>query len=326
MRQSSIAALLIFSVGLAWPCLAQEKFGFPIGESSKTLSYGPLWVAAKMGFFEREGLDVPIITMRGSPLTIQELTDDSIFVANAAVDTLIGADEKGADVTMIGGLINGLGLSMIGGKPYKTYVDLRGTTIGTQTLTSGTGFALRLVLGAHGLEYPRDYKLLNIGGASDRYQALTSGQISSAPVGVPLDLVAKQQGFNIIGYFADDQPNFQFNVYIVKRSWAEKNRTLVVRFMKTMVATMRWMMDNRETACAYLSKEMTISIEHCRYAADYNWKNRIWDRNADLNVEGVRTVIKITAEQGILKEPLPQPSRYIDSSYLKQALAELAKK
>jgi len=325
-RPGSILRLLIFAVLVGSPCFAQEKVRFPIGESSKTLSYGPLWIASKMGFFEREGLDVPIITMRGSPLTIQALTADSIYVANATVDTLIAAYEKGADITMIGGLINGLGLSMIGGKPYKTYADLRGTTIGTQTLTSGTGFALRVVLKAHGLEYPRDYKLLNIGGASDRYQALTSGQISSAPVGVPLDLVAKQQGFNIIGYFADDQPNFQFNVYIVKRSWAEKNRTLVVRFMKTMVATMRWMMDNRETACAYLSKEMTISIEHCRYAADYNWKNRIWDRNADLNVEGVRTVIKITAEQGILKEPLPQPSKYIDSSYLKQALAELAKK
>ena len=326
MRQSLIAALLIFSVGLAWPCWAQEKVRFPIGESSKTLSYGPLWVAAKMGFFEREGLDVPIVTMRGSPLTIQALTADSLYVANATVDTLISAYERGADITMIGGLINGLGLSMVGGKQYKTYSDLRGTTIGTQTLTSGTGFALRLVLKVHGMEYPRDYKLLNIGGASDRYQALTSGQISSAPVGVPLDLVAKQQGFNIIGYFADDQPNFQFNVYVVKRSWAEKNRALVVRFMKAMVSTMRWMMDNREAVCGYLSKEMAISIEHCRYASDYNWKNRIWDRNADLNVEGVRALIKITAEQGILKEPLPEPSKYIDHSYLKQALSELAKK
>jgi ABC-type nitrate/sulfonate/bicarbonate transport system substrate-binding protein len=186
---------------------AQEKVRFPIGESSKTLSYGPLWVAAKMGFFEKEGLDVPIVTMRGSPLTIQALTADSIYVANATVDTLITAHEKGADITMIGGLINGLGLAMVGGKQYKTYADLRGTTIGTQTLTSGTGFALRLVLKAHGMDYPRDYKLLNIGGAADRYQALTSGQISSTPVGVPLDLVAKQQGFNIIGYFADDQPN-----------------------------------------------------------------------------------------------------------------------
>jgi ABC-type nitrate/sulfonate/bicarbonate transport system substrate-binding protein len=322
---AQIAALIALTLALAVPCEAQEKVRFPIGESSKTLSYGPLWIAGKMGFFDKEGLEVPIVTMRGSPLTIQALTADSIYIANATVDTLISAYEKGADITMIGGLINGLGLSMIGGKGYKTYTDLRGTTIGTQTLTSGTGFALRLVLKAHGMEYPRDYKLLNIGGASDRYQALTSGQISSAPVGVPLDLVAKQQGFNIIGYFADDQPNFQFNVYIVKRSWAEKNRPLVVRFMKAMAATMRWMMDNRDAACGYLSKEMVISVDHCRYASDYNWKNRIWDRNADLNVEGVRTLIKITAEQGILKEPLPQPAKYIDQSFLKQALAELGK-
>ena len=324
-----------FWIGCLWLlyCLlaarleAQEKFRFPIGESSKTLSYGPLWVAAKLGFFEKEGLEVPIVTMRGSPLTIQALTADSIYVANATVDTLINAYEKGgADLTMIGGLINGLGLSMVGGKQFKSYADLRGTTIGTQTLTSGTGFALRLVLKAHGLDYPRDYQLLNIGGASDRYQALTSGQISSAPVGVPLDLVAKQQGFNIIGYFADDLPNFQFNTYIVKRSWAEKNRPLVVRFMKAMVSTMRWMNDNRDQACTYLTKEMVLSMEHCRHGSDYNWKSRIWDRNADLNVEGVRTVMKITAEQGILKEPLPPASKYIDQSYLKQALAELAKK
>jgi len=66
---------------------AQEKLRFPIGESSKTLSYGPLWVASKMGFFDKEGLEVPIVTMRGSPLTIQALTADSIYIANATVDT-----------------------------------------------------------------------------------------------------------------------------------------------------------------------------------------------------------------------------------------------
>jgi len=308
------------------PCAAQERVRFPIAESSKTLSYGPLWVAAKMGFFEREGLDVPIVTMRGSPLAIQALTADSIYVANATVDTLIGAYEKGADITMIGGLINGLGLSMIGGKQYKTYADLRGTTIGTQTLTSGTGFALRLVLKAHGLEYPRDYTLLNIGSAPDRYRALTSGQISSAPVGVPLEVVAQQQGFNILGYFADDVPNYQFNVYIVKRSWAEKNRPMVVRFMKAMASAMRWLMDNRDPACAYLAKEMAISVEHCRLGWEFNVAKRIWDRNADLNVEGVRTMIKIVAEINNQKEPLAQPSKYHDPSYLKQALAELSKK
>src|SRR5215831_13577929 len=86
-------ALAAFSLLLSFvgKVPAQEKVRFPIGESSKTLSYGPLWVAAKMGFFEREGLEVPIVTMRGSPLTIQALTADSIYVANATVDTLISA-------------------------------------------------------------------------------------------------------------------------------------------------------------------------------------------------------------------------------------------
>ena len=68
---------------------------------------------------------------------------------------------------------------------------------------------------------------------------------------------------------------------------------------------------------------MAISIEHCRYASEYNWKNRIWDRNADLNVEGVRTMIKIVAEINNQKEPLAPPAKYIDQSYLKQALAEI---
>jgi len=87
-----------------------------------------------------------------------------------------------------------------------------------------------------------------------------------------------------------------------------------------------WNCANREAACGYLSKEMAISVEHCRYASDYNWKSRIWDRNADVNVEGVRTVIKLVAEQGILKEPLPEPTKYFDQSYLKQALAEIGRK
>src|SRR5262249_14850088 len=88
-RIAQAIAFLVFVAAFALLCGAQKKFRFPMGESSKPLSYGPLWVAAKMGFFEREGLEVPIITMRGSPLTIQALTADSIFVASAGVDALI---------------------------------------------------------------------------------------------------------------------------------------------------------------------------------------------------------------------------------------------
>jgi ABC-type nitrate/sulfonate/bicarbonate transport system substrate-binding protein len=37
--------------------VAQEKAKIYLGASSKTLGYSPLWVAAKKGFFEQQGLD-----------------------------------------------------------------------------------------------------------------------------------------------------------------------------------------------------------------------------------------------------------------------------
>jgi len=328
ITRSTIAIALAMSafVLAVAPCAAQDKIRFPIGASSKTFSYGPLWLGQKLGFFEREGLDVQIVVMRGTPITLQALATESIYVANAGTDGVIGAVDKGLDLAMIGSLLNNLSMSLVAAKPYKTFDDLRGKTIGSQTITTGTGFAMRLVLRAHGLEYPRDYQILNIGGVTDRYVALQSGQIAATPLSVPLDISAKQQGYNVIGYFADDLPSYFFNPYTVKRSLAEKNRPMVVRYMKAIVQTHRWLFDNRDAACAYLSKEMAMTVENCRVAWEYSVKNRVWDRNADISLDGVRTMIKIVAEINGQKEPLPPPEKYIDQSYLKQALGELAKK
>ena len=151
-RGLTIAILtLVIALMLAAPGAAQEKVRFPVGASSKAFGYGPLWLAQKIGFYEREGLDVQVVVMRGTPITIQALTTESIYIANAGTDGIIGAVDRGLDLAMIGSLLNNLSMSLVAAKPYKTFEDLRGKTIGSQTITTGTGFALRLVLRAHGL-------------------------------------------------------------------------------------------------------------------------------------------------------------------------------
>ena len=217
-------------------------------------------------------------------------------------------------------------MTLIGTKNYKTYSDLRGTTIGSLTLTSGTGFALKLVLKVHGLEYPRDYKLLNIGGASDRFTALISGQIAAAPVGSPLDITAEEMGFNVIGRFIDDVPDYQLNALTVSRSWAGKNRNLLVRFMKALIQATRWLHENKEAAVALLAREMKLNPEHTRKGWEYNVKNRVWDPEANLNFKGLETIIKIYGEINQLKGALPSPDKYVDQSYLKEVLKELGKR
>jgi len=112
--------------------------------------------------------------MRETAPATQALVSDSVHVALAANDGHIGLVEKGLDVTMIAGGSKTTHMIM-GAKGFKSYEDLRGATIGSSTLTSGTAFLLRRMLKAHGLEYPKDYKLVNVGGSGPAFTALSTG-------------------------------------------------------------------------------------------------------------------------------------------------------
>jgi NitT/TauT family transport system substrate-binding protein len=307
------------------PCSSQEKVKFPIGASSKTLGYGPLWVAWKQGFFDQQGLDAQVVLLRGTPPTVQALVAGSVYVGGVTPDAVMEVTERGVDLAMVVGVINGLSHAIMGGKNFKRYEDLRGATIGGQSLTSGITFPLRQVLKSKGLEYPRDYKLVNVGGTADLLAALSSGLIAAAPLAIPLNFAAEEAGFNVIGWYRDVLPNYQLTALTVRRSWAEANRPLTIRFAKAMVSAMRWMYENKEPAIDFLAKEMKLKPAHARRGWEYYTANRLWHPEADINIEGTNTLIRIYGEQGQLKGPLPSPAKYIDQSFLKDALKEITR-
>lgn len=306
---------------------AQEKVKFPISASSKTLGYSPLWVANKLGFFDKQNLDVQLVLVAGADKSTMALVGGSVNVSSGGTDTVIAAVEQGADLVSIGGVINGLTHYIMGAKKFKSFEDLRGANIGSSGLTSGTAFVLRRVLRAKGLEYPRDYNLINVGGSAQAFLSLTAGRIDAAIIAVPLNYEAAQMGYPVIAKVVDFIPNYQLTEVTVKRAWAEKNRGLTVRFMKGLIYAMRWMHDNKEPAIEFLSKEMQLKPEQARRGWEYYTENKIWNPNAETGVEGVRTVIQIAAERGQFKGgALPPPAKYLDHSYVEEALKELGKR
>jgi len=302
---------------------AQERVKLRISSATKTFGYGPLWVASQKGFFERQGLDVELVVIRASDVGIQALAGGSLEIAGSASDAPIAAIEKGLDLVIVGGIINGLSQSIMAGKKFKTYADLRGATFGAISLTSGVTFALRQVLKAKGLEYPRDYKLLVIGGTPQTYAALLSGQIDAAALSLPVNYAAEEHGFNEIGRFIDVIPNYQLAALSTKRSWAEKNRPVLVRVMKAMAETMHWLYRNKEAGADLLAKEMKLTPEHARRGWDFYTSTRTWDPNGDVNLDGLQIVTQIYWEQTQSKGPVPKPTKYVDQSYLREALKEL---
>ena len=320
MKQIWMTFLLVSL--MAPPLSAQEKVKFPIGVSSKVLGYGHLWAAWRRGYFEREGLDAEVVLMRGTAPAVQALISHSILAGLVANDGPIAAVEQGVDLAMIasGSKITHM---LIGGKNYKTWEDLRGTTLGSSTLTSGTAFVLRRALKAKGLEYPRDYKLLSVGGTAPSFAALKAGQISAAMQAVPYAFLAQEAGFNVIGRIADVLPNYLLSAYTVRRSWAEKNRPLVVRFLKAVVQAKKWFEQDRAAALEFLSKEFQLSPELTAKGLDYYLANQAWHPELEIEIDGLKTVVDIYAEQKGIKGPLPNPEKYVDQSYVKQALKEL---
>ncbi|HEX7231785.1 MAG TPA: ABC transporter substrate-binding protein [Candidatus Binatia bacterium] len=313
-------SILLFQCAAAH---AQERVKLRISSATKTFGYGPLWVASQKGFFERHGLDVELVVIRASDVGIQALAGGSLEIAGSASDAPIAAIEKGLDLVIVGGIINGLSQSIMAAKRFKTYADLRGATFGAISLTSGVTFALRQVLKTKGLEYPRDYKLLVIGGTPQTYAALLSGQIDAAALSLPVNYAAEEQGFNEIGRFIDVIPNYQLAALSTKRSWAEKNRPVLVRVMKAMAETMHWLYRNKEAAVDLLAKEMKLKPEHARRGWDFYTSTHTWDPNGDVNLEGLQIVTQIYWEQTQSKGPVPKPAKYVDQSYLREALKDL---
>jgi hypothetical protein len=86
----------------------------------------------------------------------------------------------------------------------------------------------------------------------------------------------------------------------------------------------RWLYANKEAAIDFLAKEIPLKPDLARKGWEYYTANRIWHPNAEISPEGLKFTMEIYAEQ--TKSPPPDPLKYIDMSYLQQAIKELGEK
>ena len=164
------------------------------------------------------------------------------------------------------------------------------------------------------------------GGSPGNLAALQSGQISATTVAVPLNYAAEDLGFNTLGRLLDAVPQFQSAALATRRSWAEKNRPLMVRFMKGMVQSLRWMHNNKDATVEFLAKEIQLKPALALKGWEYYTQNRIWPYDGEPNIEGMKHNIRTYYEQTGSKTPVPDAFKFVEMSYLNEALKEFGKR
>src|SRR3954469_5676930 len=118
---------------------------------------GALFVAEDQGFFRKQGLDVRLVYVRAGNVALSALAaGESPFYFGSGTGVTLGAVAGGLD----GGFVAGLGERLKG--PFivppqiKSPAELKGKSIGVQSIGGGIWMITMLVLDHWGLEPKRD--------------------------------------------------------------------------------------------------------------------------------------------------------------------------
>ncbi len=290
-----------------------------LGTITLSLNNLPIYVAQDKGYFAKENIFVEAVVLNASTRAIPALIGGSTQISASSAMTTIRAIEKGATLKIVGGLINAPVYDLYAAPKYKAIKDLKGTAIGVTGLITSDTVLMKEMLKANGLEYPRDYAMLAIGGTADRWLAMQTGNVAAGILSPPYTFGADEAGFVNLGSTAKYIPNFTQTVFNVRTEWAQDKKPVLVRFLRAILRAEHWIHTQKEDTVRIIAKRFKFNDKQSEASWRYFVGNNAIPKDGDINAKGVEKVLQLLVEDGTLKAPLPRQDKYIDNSYLEEA-------
>lgn len=314
----ALAALTGASAAMAQTDVKMTAFG---GASNVST-----WIAIDKGFFEKEGLKVTLEQTPGSKEQMQDIMSGKYQFASTAFDNVVaytegqGTDKfDNYDVFAFAGVHSGMN-SVVARPEIKSYADVKGKVAAVDSPTSGYATVLyQIIKNKTGMEQNKDYKLESVGGTGGRVKALRDGTSAIAMISTPEDMLLKADGFNILGDAAVEIGAYQGSAYVVRRSYAKDHEKEVYAFIRAIKAATDYTFSDRAGTIEVMMKRIKgLSTENANIIYDRLVGPGGLNRGASLNVEGIKTVLKLRSVYGQQKET--EPAKYIDTSWVDRAL------
>src|ERR1700752_1693026 len=192
MRRILIVPLLVLMFASALHGAEKIRIGFPEFNSSTFT----LPLAQIKGFFHEEGLQAELIRLR-SAVVLPALTSGEIDY-HTVVRPAVNAALRGIPVRVVAGFTPGLTMAIIARAEFKTVQDLKGKTIGLNSIGGGLESTVRLMLKHYGPAPDRAGKFLATGGAETRFAALNQVLTVATAGWTPLDYIGKKMGYVVL--------------------------------------------------------------------------------------------------------------------------------
>jgi ABC-type nitrate/sulfonate/bicarbonate transport system substrate-binding protein len=326
---AGLAAVVVCALGPGGTAAAQPTYTLRYAvDTERNINALAQTVAERQGFFAREGINLQparFVATGDRPTDRSALVAarNTFDMARMQLSVLMEPEGrfKGMDYVAVAAVVNNPAYFMVARPDIKTFADLKGKTLTEPSSTDPITLTARKLMEMHGLKNG-DVDIKYISGSQPRVDCLKSGMCAAASLSQPSVFAAFDAGFHTLAMHIESGP-LLYVVDIVDRAWAEAHSDIVVRYIRATASAMRFIQDPHN-ADAVVSAAMEITRQpenRAREMLSYFWdaKNDVLPRQGEIDVSKVKATIALFGQNGILKDPLPTPERFVDLRYAKMA-------
>jgi NitT/TauT family transport system substrate-binding protein len=314
--RSLVITLFVISTISLNSAQAQKLEKLVIGYPAPVASLGIIDVMRKAGLFRKNGLDVDLVYIQGSPVLTTAMVSGQVPMAFLGGAALIASAVGGADTVYLACGINTLYWRFFTTPNIKTINDLKGKTLGVTTIGSQEDSVVRFILRDRGLIPDRDFAVVAVGGAPTRLAALSKGVIQGSTFIPPQDIAAERLGLNPLIDMSTLGLYNPGSCFASTKTYIKSHRDTVMRVMKTFVEGLRYYKENKEFVLK-VTADFAQNRDPNVLNPTYDVVTRYQDRVPYVNMKGIEFMLK-TLEARDPRAKTFDPNAVVDSSFIQE--------
>jgi NitT/TauT family transport system substrate-binding protein len=312
IRTVLAVSVVVFGLGSSLAS-AQPLKRIRIGYPSLSFRQSNVWVAKEMKLFDKYGLDVEPIFLRGGQMATQALVAGDPPIVN--IGTVVQASLRGHNLVLVAAVENNYD-QIVFARPQITKLEqLKGKSFGVSGFGSATHYASTILVKHLKLD-PKDLPLIPTGADAERLAALTTGKIDATFFSSSAAPVARKAGFNELLQIADLGVEVQGNGFATSKSYIQTNRETVKNALKGFVEAIYFVFANKKDAQKVFAKYMRTN-DAAVLEDSYDGYIKMIPKKPYPTLKGIQFMLDMLAP-AMPEAKGAKPEQFVDLSFLQE--------
>lgn len=283
-----------------------------VSEVTRSVFYSPQYVAIKNGFFEKNGIEIELITGQGADAVMTSVLSNQVEIGFAGPEASIYVYNEGKeDFTQVFAQLTKRDGSFLVSREKKdnfTWQDLKGKTVIPGRKGGVPYMTLEYVLKKQGINPQTDLVLDDSIKFDLMAGAFAAGNADYVTLFEPTASMTELQGVGyVVASVGKESGEIPYTAYFAKQSFIKENENIIQGFTNAIYEGEQWVKNHTSREIAEAVKDFFPDTEvDILESAIQSYKDiDAWNENPILKEESFNRLQDVMIEAGELKEKVP---------------------